>query len=198
MANRRTEEGPLSEPRPASSTGLWLNLSGGGFRAAIFHYGCMRRLHELGLLERVVGISATSGGAIVSALWSMHVSLQISAGIEALTGELDTAELRSTSIAAAWPSFERDLLNAVRNGVLAATGLLVGAMVSYVCGLGGLTAGLMVHNPRLSVSVSHSCCLAYCCICAYWHRSFVKKSCLRPPGLILRETIDASEPASGA
>jgi predicted acylesterase/phospholipase RssA len=177
MANRRTEEGPLSEPRPASSTGLWLNLSGGGFRAAIFHYGCMRRLHELGLLERVVGISATSGGAIVSALWSMHVSLQISAGIEALTGELDTAELRSTSIAAAWPSFERDLLNAVRNGVLAATGLLVGAMVSYVCGLGGLTAGLMVHNPaafRLGFSFLLFGLLLHLCVLA----SLIRKEVL--------------------
>ena len=44
---------------------IWLSLSGGGLRAAIFHFGCLERLHELGLLPHVYAISATSGGAII-------------------------------------------------------------------------------------------------------------------------------------
>jgi NTE family protein len=28
-------------------------LSGGGFRAALFHLGALRRLHELGILQKV-------------------------------------------------------------------------------------------------------------------------------------------------
>ena len=44
-----------------------LCLSGGGFRAALFHLGALRRLSELGLLSRVDTISSVSGGSIVAA-----------------------------------------------------------------------------------------------------------------------------------
>lgn len=49
---------------------IWLALSGGGFRAALFHYGCLKRLDELGVMEDVFGVSATSGGALVAALYA--------------------------------------------------------------------------------------------------------------------------------
>lgn len=39
-------------------------LSGGGFRASLFHLGALRRLHELGVLKRVTAISSVSGGSI--------------------------------------------------------------------------------------------------------------------------------------
>jgi NTE family protein len=44
-----------------------LCLSGGGYRAAIFHLGAMLRLHERGLLEDVDLFSAVSGGSIALA-----------------------------------------------------------------------------------------------------------------------------------
>lgn len=44
-----------------------LCLSGGGYRAAIFHFGAMLRLHERGLLEDVDLFSAVSGGSIALA-----------------------------------------------------------------------------------------------------------------------------------
>lgn len=44
-----------------------LCLSGGGFRAALFHLGALRRLNELGILSRVDVISAVSGGSILAA-----------------------------------------------------------------------------------------------------------------------------------
>jgi NTE family protein len=48
-------------------SGLALCLSGGGFRAALFHLGALRRLNELGILSKVTTISSVSGGSILSA-----------------------------------------------------------------------------------------------------------------------------------
>ncbi len=44
-----------------------LCLSGGGFRAALFHLGGLRRLNEVGLLSQVDTITSVSGGSILSA-----------------------------------------------------------------------------------------------------------------------------------
>ena len=48
-------------------SGLALCLSGGGFRASLFHLGAVRRLNELGILSKVTTISSVSGGSILSA-----------------------------------------------------------------------------------------------------------------------------------
>ncbi len=50
-----------AEPRIA------LCPSGGGFRAALFHLGVLRRLHETGVLDQISTISSVSGGSIVAA-----------------------------------------------------------------------------------------------------------------------------------
>jgi NTE family protein len=47
--------------------GIALCLSGGGYRAALFHLGGLRRLNELGVLSRVDAISSVSGGSIMAA-----------------------------------------------------------------------------------------------------------------------------------
>ncbi len=47
--------------------GIALCLSGGGFRAALFHLGGARRLNELGVLSSLTAISAVSGGSILAA-----------------------------------------------------------------------------------------------------------------------------------
>ncbi len=47
--------------------GTALCLSGGGFRAALFHLGAVRRLNELGVLSQLDAISSVSGGSILSA-----------------------------------------------------------------------------------------------------------------------------------
>lgn len=44
-----------------------LCLSGGGYRAALFHLGTLRCLHEMGILAQVTTISSVSGGSILSA-----------------------------------------------------------------------------------------------------------------------------------
>lgn len=46
---------------------IGLALSGGGFRAAAFHLGVFRKLHELGLLWRLDLLTCVSGGSIAGA-----------------------------------------------------------------------------------------------------------------------------------
>ena len=60
---RPTETEAHPEPRP----GIALCLSGGGFRALLFHLGALRRLNELGVLAKVDTISSASGGSILAA-----------------------------------------------------------------------------------------------------------------------------------
>ncbi len=48
---------------------LGLALSGGGFRASLFHIGVLARLAELDLLGKVEVLSTVSGGSIVGALY---------------------------------------------------------------------------------------------------------------------------------
>jgi NTE family protein len=52
--------------------GIALCLSGGGFRAALFHLGAVRRLYELGLLDTVRTVAAVSGGSTIAAYLAKH------------------------------------------------------------------------------------------------------------------------------
>jgi NTE family protein len=65
-ASQHSIEGFLPEPKNRR-TGIALCLSGGGFRAALFHLGALRRLNELGILSTVDTISSVSGGSIIAA-----------------------------------------------------------------------------------------------------------------------------------
>ena len=47
-------------------TGQGLALSGGGYRASLFHLGVTRRLHELGILQNITRLSSVSGGSILA------------------------------------------------------------------------------------------------------------------------------------
>lgn len=47
--------------------GVTLSLSGGGYRAMVFHIGALLRLNQVGLLSRLKRISSVSGGSITSA-----------------------------------------------------------------------------------------------------------------------------------
>lgn len=55
-ARRRPGQGPV------------LCLSGGGFRATLFHLGAVRRLNELGVLARLAVITSVSGGSILNGI----------------------------------------------------------------------------------------------------------------------------------
>jgi len=52
--------------------GIALCLSGGGYRAMLFHLGALWRLSQLGYLERLTRISSVSGGSITAAVLAMN------------------------------------------------------------------------------------------------------------------------------
>lgn len=54
--------------------GTALCLSGGGFRASLFHLGALRRLNELGILAQVDTIASVSGGSIFAAQLATHLA----------------------------------------------------------------------------------------------------------------------------
>lgn len=56
----KKESGPRS--------GIALCLSGGGYRAMLFHLGTLLRLNEIGLLRKLNRISSVSGGSITAGL----------------------------------------------------------------------------------------------------------------------------------
>jgi len=59
-----------------------LCLSGGGFRAALFHLGSLRRLNELGILSQVDLISTVSGGAMLAAHLASHIKSASNDGVQ--------------------------------------------------------------------------------------------------------------------
>lgn len=62
---------PLEHPSPVR---IRLALSGGGFRATLFHLGVVAGLRNLGVLNRVDCIAAVSGGSILAADLALHWS----------------------------------------------------------------------------------------------------------------------------
>ena len=64
IATDSTEDNPQS--------GIALCLSGGGYRAMLFHLGGVWRLYELGLLKTVDRISSVSGGSITAGVLGMN------------------------------------------------------------------------------------------------------------------------------
>src|SRR5262245_6271345 len=67
------EADPASTASVPNDSRLALCLSGGGFRAALFHLGALRRLNELGILSKVDTIASVSGGSIVAVHLATHV-----------------------------------------------------------------------------------------------------------------------------
>lgn len=55
------------QEQPGPEDGVGLAVSGGGYRAMVFHLGAFLRLHELGILQTLNRISSVSGGSITAA-----------------------------------------------------------------------------------------------------------------------------------
>src|SRR6188768_4298111 len=53
------------DPR-TPAVGVALSLSGGGYRAMLFHIGALWRLNELGYLKGLKRVSSVSGGSITA------------------------------------------------------------------------------------------------------------------------------------
>ncbi len=57
-------------PEPENATALC--LSGGGYRAMLFHLGTLWRLNELGVMKTLRRVSSVSGGSITAATLGLH------------------------------------------------------------------------------------------------------------------------------
>lgn len=68
MPDARLTDPPQEGPKP----GIALCLSGGGYRAMVFHLGSLVRLNEAGLLPKVSRISSVSGGSITAGVLGME------------------------------------------------------------------------------------------------------------------------------
>jgi predicted acylesterase/phospholipase RssA len=107
---------------------LALCLSGGGFRASLFHLGVLKRLHEVQLLRHVQIISGVSGGAITAALFNANVKGRDKDG---------------GGFAYDWESFEAKLLKATSRGVIHH---FYAAALMWIFGLSTSLAGLFGHT----------------------------------------------------
>jgi NTE family protein len=77
----------VAKPDP----GVALCLSGGGYRAMLFHAGCIWRLNEAGLLGVLKRISSVSGGSITAGILGMNWSaLGLSAQTPSATPDMFT------------------------------------------------------------------------------------------------------------
>jgi len=54
-------------PKP----GIALCLSGGGYRAMIFHLGALWRINQLGYLKKLSRVSSVSGGSITAGVLAL-------------------------------------------------------------------------------------------------------------------------------
>jgi NTE family protein len=59
---------PTDPPEDAPEEGTALCLSGGGYRAMLFHLGALWRLNEVGRLRNLAQVSSVSGGSIAAAV----------------------------------------------------------------------------------------------------------------------------------
>src|SRR5580765_2553981 len=53
---------------------IGLALSGGGFRATLYHLGLLRFLHDASILPQVTHITSVSGGSVVAAHLALNWS----------------------------------------------------------------------------------------------------------------------------
>lgn len=71
MPNAPVERIAVDEPNGKLEPGIGLCLSGGGYRAMIFHLGVLWRLYDAGLLRGVNRISSVSGGSITAGVLAL-------------------------------------------------------------------------------------------------------------------------------
>src|ERR1700727_3630594 len=75
---------PLSDVLPPTEKipkSVGLSLSGGGFRATLFHLGAIRRLNQFGILPKLTTISSVSGGSILNGFLASRLDTPFSNGI---------------------------------------------------------------------------------------------------------------------
>ena len=71
MPNEPVEPDLPGEPQKPPEPGTALCLSGGGYRAMVFHVGVLWRLYEAGMLGSLKRISSVSGGSITAGVLAL-------------------------------------------------------------------------------------------------------------------------------
>jgi NTE family protein len=66
-------EPDADDPR-APSAGIALCLSGGGYRAMLFHLSALKRLNEIAYLPKLRRVSSVSGGSITAGVLARTTS----------------------------------------------------------------------------------------------------------------------------
>lgn len=90
--NERVNGPSLPSPALRSNSlreGVALCLSGGGYRAALFHLGALRRLCELGILQKLTAVSSVSGGSIMAAHVATVLALETDTAWPSTVSEFD-------------------------------------------------------------------------------------------------------------
>jgi NTE family protein len=96
---------PSDEKIPNS---VGLALSGGGFRATLFHLGAIRRLHELKILPELTTISSVSGGSILNGFLASRLANALSTGLSDFGSEVAFPVRQFCSLdIRRWPALER-------------------------------------------------------------------------------------------
>jgi NTE family protein len=71
--SENTQVAPVHDLSPEPpEPGMALCLSGGGYRAMLFHAGCLWRLNQAGILGGIKRISSVSGGSITAGVLGMN------------------------------------------------------------------------------------------------------------------------------
>jgi NTE family protein len=71
MADAPVQLIPGDEDKGGAKPGIGLCMSGGGYRAMMFHLGVVWRLYDSGVLQKVDRISSVSGGSITSGMLAL-------------------------------------------------------------------------------------------------------------------------------
>ena len=66
------DTGSTTDDLRSPSDGIALCLSGGGYRAMLFHAGALWRLNEIGILTKLARISSVSGGSITAGVLGLR------------------------------------------------------------------------------------------------------------------------------
>lgn len=128
----------MSESNPR----IGLSLSGGGSRAIAFHLGCMRALHDLGVLNKVDVLSTVSGGSVIGAMYAYsdcsfeefekRIELLLASGLSKGIGKYTFLSLETPKI----------LVAIATSGFFALLGRVVSLVISLL-GIAGFKSPLL-------------------------------------------------------
>lgn len=137
-------------PEKGPQEGIALCLSGGGYRAMLFHVGSLWRLHETGILAKVDRISSVSGGSISAATLGLALARSASGGQRPFDFETDVV---ATITAMAGHTID---VGSVLGGIFLPGGIAKRVQKAYAKYLyKGATLQDLPDNPRFVINATN-------------------------------------------